>query len=70
MHWFRQSAEQGFAQAQHYLGNMLENGMGVSQDEAEAARLFRLAAEQGHAGAQRNLGLMYANGKGVPSDLY
>jgi TPR repeat protein len=38
---------------------------GVSQYDAEAARLCTLAAEKGNAGAQFNIGLMYANGKGV-----
>ena len=41
---------------------------GVSQDYAEAARLFRLAAEQGHALAQYNLGAMFEYGLGVARD--
>ena len=45
-----------------------DNGEGVPEDAAEAARWFRLAAEQGDARAQYNLGDMYANGKGVPQD--
>ena len=61
-------ARQGDANAQSYLGFMYANGVGVSEDYAEAARWYRLAAEQGDASAQYNLGLMYANGDGVPED--
>jgi hypothetical protein len=43
-------------------------GIGVPQDDAEAARLYRLAAEQGHENAQYRLGWMYTDGKGVPQD--
>ena len=45
---------------------MYDKGEGVSQDKAEAAKLYRRAAEQGIAAAQRNLGLMYDKGEGVP----
>jgi TPR repeat protein len=41
---------------------------GVSQDYAEAARLFRLAAEQGHSAAQCNMGFMFHRGEGVAQD--
>ena len=40
---------------------MYQNGRGVPQDDAEAAKWFRLAAEQGDAEAQHNLGVMYDN---------
>ena len=49
-------------------GTRYDNGRGVPQDDAEAARWYRLAADQGHADAQFNLGLGYATGKGVPQD--
>ena len=61
----RFAAEQGDAKAQSNLGLMYDQGLGVSQDYAEAVRWFRLAAEQGDAGAQCQLGAMYATGKGV-----
>ena len=38
---------------------MYDNGEGVVEDDAEAARWWRLAADQGHAGAQVFLGWMY-----------
>ena len=59
---FRQTlqlAEQGNADAQYNLGVMYDNGQGVRQDYAEAARWYRKAAEQGNAKAQYNLGSMY-----------
>ncbi len=40
----------------------------MSQDYAEAVKLFRLAAEQGLVDAQFNLGTMYEYGDGVPQD--
>ncbi|MFN7098504.1 MAG: tetratricopeptide repeat protein, partial [Gammaproteobacteria bacterium] len=45
--WYRKSAEQGFAQAQHSLGWMYENGHGVEKDEAKAVKWYRKSAEQG-----------------------
>ena len=41
----------------------------LSQDRAEAVKLYRKAAEQGLAIAQNNLGSMYYRGLGVPRDL-
>ena len=64
----RFAAEQGDAKAQSHLGLMYDEGLGVSQDYAEAARWFRLAAEQGDAGAQCQLRAMYAIGRGVSRD--
>jgi TPR repeat protein len=40
-------------------------GIGVAQDHAEAARWFGKAAEQGLAQAQFNLAVCYENGEGV-----
>lgn len=48
----RAMAERGDATAQFNLGTMYQEGDGVAQDEAEAARWMRTAAEQGHAGAR------------------
>lgn len=46
-------AEQGFASAQHNLGNIYSNGLGVSQDYSEAVKWYRLAAEQNETRALR-----------------
>ena len=64
----RQLAQQGDAGAQYNLGFVYERGLGVPQDDVEAARWTRLAADQGHALAQLSLGDMYAYGRGVPQD--
>jgi len=48
---------------------MYENGVGVGQDYAEAAKWYRRAAEQGDVDAARILGPAYYLGKWVPQDL-
>ncbi|MBU0909276.1 MAG: DnaJ domain-containing protein, partial [Proteobacteria bacterium] len=45
-----------------------DQGQGIPQDYAEAAKWYRKAAEQGNAEAQVNLGLMYVLGQGVPKN--
>jgi TPR repeat protein len=64
----RKQAEAGDANAQFNIGSMYENGSGVRQDYAEAARWYRKAAERGDARAQYNLGIFHQNGWGVPQD--
>ena len=61
-------AEQGNASAQFNLGNMYNNGEGVTQDYKQAVKWYRKSAEQGDDSAQHNLGLMYVRGKGVTQD--
>lgn len=39
-----------------FEGDRYMNGIGLTKDEVEAARLYKLAADQGHADAQCNLG--------------
>jgi uncharacterized protein len=34
--WYRKAAEQGYANAQHALGLMLENGWGLPKDQQQA----------------------------------
>ena len=53
-------AEQGHVNAQINLGVMYDNGNGVPQDSARAARWYRAAAHQGSVIAQYNLGLFLA----------
>ena len=66
---WRPLAEHGNATAQNYVGWSYKFGMGVSQDDAEAAKWFRRAADQGYAAAQWILGLMYSFGDGgLPQD--
>ena len=61
-------ADQGDANAQHFLGTMYEVGRGVPQDYKEAVKWYRLAAKQGNSLAQTSLGVLYAKGQGVPQD--
>jgi|GEM_PF-238308 len=65
---YRESAEQGDAEAQLNLGLCYYNGEGVEEDKEEAVIWFRKAAEQGEATAQLNLGVCYGNGEGVEED--
>ena len=66
MRWYRLSAAQGYAAAQHALGIIFNNGEGgVTRDYREAMKWYRLAADKGYALAQTNLGGMYGQGHGV-----
>ena len=65
---WRPLADQGDPDAQSSLGYMYEFGLGVAQNEVEAAALYGRAAEQGFADAQFNLAAMYDDGRGVALD--
>lgn len=62
-------AEAGDAVAQNSLGALYDHGLGVTEDNAEAARWYEMAAQQGLPLAMRNLGNQYATGHGVAFDL-
>jgi HEAT repeat protein len=61
----RDAAGRGSAPAQYQLGVMLAEGLGVAQDEAQAAAWVGKAAEQGYDRAQFHLGWMYDTGRVV-----
>lgn len=61
-------AEGGDAVAQNSVGALYDHGLGVDEDDAEAARWYQMAADQNLPLAMRNLGGMYAGGYGVPFD--
>jgi TPR repeat protein len=63
--WFG-LAEQGDPAAEAGIGFLLHKGLGVAQDDAEAAKWFVKAAEQGQAEAQLLLGTLFFFGEGVP----
>jgi caspase domain-containing protein/Sel1 repeat-containing protein len=68
LHVWLETAEAGDAQAQDYVGEIYEKGLGVPPDYAQAAAWYRKAADQGLAQAQINLGFLCEKGLGVPQD--
>ena len=63
--WFG-LAERGDPSAEAGIGFLFHKGLGVTQDDAEAAKWFVKAAEQGQAEAQLMLGTLFYFGTGVP----
>lgn len=61
-------AMQGDAEAQNYLGQIYEKGMGLTPDYKTAAIWYQRAADQGFSPAQINLGHLYEKGLGVTRD--
>ena len=62
-------AEEGDAEAQTYVGEIYERGVGNAEpDFAAAARWYRAAADQGFSRARINLGHLYEQGLGVERD--
>ncbi len=66
--WLEQ-AEQGDAEAQTYVGEIFEKGLGQQADYAVAAAWYRRAAKSGYSRALINLGYLYETGLGVEQDL-
>lgn len=62
---FRQAADAGSADAQAWLGYLLD----LAEENAEAVRWYRAAAEQGHKEGLAGLADMYAKGEGVEKDM-
>lgn len=67
--YFRSAAASGYAPGAAVLGEMYQQGRGVSKDAEQAAYWHRRAAEAGIVSAQFNLGIAYLNGSGVPKDI-
>lgn len=63
-----QMAREGYADAINFVGYMLDNGVGVRRDPANAAVYFREAAARGNRYALHNLGLSFLVGRGVPQN--
>ena len=51
-------AEKGYADAQHRVAIMCQNGLGVVESPETAFKWMSAAAERGHALAQHGLGFM------------
>ena len=65
----RPYADSGLSVAQSALGRCFEHGWGVTQDNAEALRLFLKAADQGLPAAIYNAGVFFDEGLGTEKDL-
>ncbi len=63
------AAEDGDAEAQNYVGEIFERGLGREPDYETAAKWYAKAAEQGFSAAQINLGQLYEHGLGVVPDV-
>ena len=66
--WLEQ-AKQGNAEAQAYVGEIYEKGLGLPADYKTAFTWYSRAAEQNNSRAQINLGYLYEKGLGVPRDM-
>lgn len=64
-----ESAQEGDAEAQNYVGEIYEKGVGGSPDYTLAATWYKKAAAQGNARAQLNLGYFYEQGLGVEKNM-
>ncbi|MET0065401.1 MAG: caspase family protein [Candidatus Thiodiazotropha sp.] len=62
-------AQQGDPEAQNYVGEIYEKGLGIQPDYQTAAAWYRKAADQGNSRASINLGFLYEKGLGVDKDL-
>lgn len=62
-------AQEGDAEAQAYVGEIYEKGLGITPDYATALAWYRKAAAQGNTRAKINLGFLYESGLGVDRDL-
>ncbi len=65
--WLGQ-AKAGDPEAQYYVAQIYEQGLGLAADYSTAAHWYRQAAEQGYSPAQIGLGYLYEKGLGVEQD--
>lgn len=61
-------ANEGDPEAQTYVGEIYEKGLGLAPDYQVAAMWYQRAAEAKHTRAQINLGHLYEKGLGVPKN--
>ena len=66
---YMKAANLGSAHAQLWIGNFYSRGLGVEQNQTEAAKWYHEAAAQGNADALVNLALLYKNGTGVEKNI-
>ncbi len=65
--WLPQ-AQEGDAEAQNYVGEIYEKGIGGTPDYVQAAAWYQKSADQGNSRAQLNLGYFYEKGLGVAAN--
>lgn len=65
---FEPLAQAGDPLAQHNLGVMYEQGLGVAQNETVAYEWYKRAADQGNPQSTYNVGMMAIEGRGVQQD--
>ena len=65
---FQQSAAQGNAIAQYWLGTLYERGRGVKADPVAAWRWYSMSAKKGNVKAMYNLAVAEARGKGTKAN--
>lgn len=65
LNYFMAAADDGFPQAQYYVGQIYENGLGVGRDYEKALEFYMAAADEEFAPALNQIGYMYFNGYGV-----
>ncbi len=66
---WQQEASQGSAEAQYYVGEIFEKGMGQTPDYEMAVSWYRRAVDQGYTPAMMSLGRLHELGLGLPKDL-
>ena len=66
---FETAANQGYANAQFFLGVVYASGEGVVKDSKKAFVWVEKAANQKHSRAQLVVGTMYEKGEGVAKDF-
>ena len=62
---FEKAANKNNAEAQYYIGDMYDNGLGVEKDSELAADWYLKSAKNGFGNAQNDLAVMYYTGIGV-----
>lgn len=62
------AALRGDKEAQFQVGVIYERGIGIDENQTQAAQWFEKSAHQGHVDAQYNIAIMYATGRGVAAD--
>ena len=66
---YRKAAELGNVNGMVSIGDMYDQGEGVTQDFTEALKWYRKAAEKNNGYAMYNIGIIYEYGKGVPKNI-